>query len=385
MNNLEDFQKLFKVNFPVEEHYQYYLDTMMKSPFYAGVGLLVKEFEQYEKDIEEQGIFKSTISYKLDYALPKMRDYIKGTEAYKLLMEKDFSDYKLRKKDEFRKNDNTYLISIDFKAANYNALKTFDHEGELYGSWEELCIAQELHPMLSKSKSFRQFVFGNTNPKRLQKVQHGNIIKIVDALIEDYSFTEEEFVFISHDEFIIKLRPDHKLAVGRVNVLLSAVGNIIENHNIYMPTHYKVFKNDKVVKNGKPVKDMYVQTHYNVKMGGLSEKYETLFKVPGNKFFKYFKTLILKESLDKRDLMFMSHGEIVVWSEDEDSVVDTITPEGEMSFSEVMKDYPYLVRRLREGVPGTNDAQIRKMVNIFIDTCNTCRNAGSGCQCWNDE
>ena len=33
MKDIAEFEKLFKVNFPVQEHHQYYLDTMMKSPF----------------------------------------------------------------------------------------------------------------------------------------------------------------------------------------------------------------------------------------------------------------------------------------------------------------------------------------------------------------
>ncbi|NRA90865.1 MAG: hypothetical protein HRU43_07055, partial [Simkaniaceae bacterium] len=353
--------------------------------FYAGIGVLAKEFEQYEQEIVGEGIFKNTISYKLDYVLPMMRDYIKGTKAYEKMMEQDFSKNKLRKKDLLKHNYDTYLISIDFKAANHSAMKTFDSDGELYGSWEELCIALDVHPMLAKSKSYRQMVFGNTNPKRLGKIQHTNILIIVDKLIEDHDFEEDDFVFISEDEMVVRLRPDHKHAIGRIHVLNAAVGTIIQNEGIGMQTHYKVFKNEAITKEGMKLKDMCVQTRYNVKMGGLSEKSTSLFKVPGHKFFKYFKTHILKEEFDQRDLMFMSDGEIAVWAEDDDSISEILIPEGEMSFDEVMKDYPYLVKKLQEGVPGTSDAQIRKMVNIFLDTCGACHNAESGCHCWNDE
>jgi len=379
MKDIAEFEKLFKVNFPVEEHHQYYAETLMRSPFYAGFGGVIKEFEQYERDIEAGGIYASAKSYKLDYALPKLRDYLLNTAAYENLQKATFNDSKLRTKDELRNNDNTYLISIDFKAANYSALKTYDDSGELFGSWEELCIALDIHQTLAKSKSFRQYVFGNTNPKRLQKTQHQNIVIIVDKLIADYGFLESDFVFISHDEFIVKLRPDHKLAVNRVNILLSAIGNIVQNESINMRTHYKVFKNESIGAG------MCVQTQYQVKMGGLSEKYTLLFKVPGNKFFKYFKTHILKEPLDKRDLMFMSDGEIAVWSVDDDSIDEIIIPDGEMSMSEIVLEYPYLVKRLREEVPSMSEKQMRKAINVFIGLCNSCHNAESGCFCWNDE
>jgi len=366
MKNLEDFQKLFKVNFPLEEHHEYYMETLMKSPFYAGIGALAKEFEQYEKDIEDEG-FKSTISYKLDHVLPKMKEYIKSTKAYYKLLEIEAHHPRLRKKDVLKHNDDTYLISIDFTAANYNALKSFDSEGEMYGSWEELCSALDVHPLLAKSKSFRQLVFGNTNPKRLGKVQHSNIILIVEDLIENHGFEEDDIVFISHDEFVVRLRPDHALATNRIMLLNAAVGNIIEKHGINMPTHFKVFKNEAIVKSDKALKDIRVQTIYNVKMGGLSAKYDTLFAAPGDKFFKYFKTYILKEALDKRDLMFMSHGEIAVWAEGEDSIVERITPEGELSFKELEEQYPDLINNLKKEVSGLNEHQVRKIANIALE------------------
>jgi len=365
MKDIEEFQKIFKVNFPVTEHYQYYLDTMMKSEFYAGVGVLVKEYEQYERDVEELG-YKSARSYKLDYALPRLKEFILASEPFKNMMEWEMPD-KPRTKDTLKNNDDTYLISIDFKSANYSALKTFDSFGVLGDSWEGFCMSMDVHPTLSKSKSFRQFVFGNTNPKRLQRRQHVNITKIVDRLIEGHDFEEDDFVFISHDEFIVRLRPDHALAVGRVSILLTAVGNIIENESIDMPTHYKVLKNSSIVKGGKPLKQARIQTHYQVKMGGLSEKYDTLYSVPGDKFFKYFKEYILKEPFDKRDLMFMSNGDIAVWAEGEDSIAEMIFPDGELSYAELEEQYPDLIKKLHKEVDGLNDPQVRKIANIALE------------------
>lgn len=380
MKDVKEFEKLFKLNFPVEGHHQYYIDTLMKSPFYAGLGNKIKEFEQFEIDVASGGVFSSAKSYKLDYAMPKLIEYLKGTDAYANLLSEDFKNSKFRTKDELRKNDDTYLISIDFRSANFNALKSYDYNSELPGTWEELCNSLDIHPCLASSKSFRQYVFGNTNPSRLQSTQHRNIVTIVDKLIEDHGFEEEDFVYISHDEFIVRLRPDHKLAVNRIHLLNSAIGNIISNEGINMPTHFKVFKNESIGSAG-----MCVQTQYNVKMGGLSEAYKLLFKVPGNKFFKYFKKHILKEPLDKRDLMFMSDGEIAVWAENEDSVAETIIPEGEYSMEEIQRQYPYFVERLKSEVPGLSETQIRKIINVSIGICSHCYNSDHGCQCWNDE
>ena len=366
MKDIEEFQKLFKVNFPVVEHHQYYTDTLMKSPFYAGLGKLVEEYELYELFTEEEG-YKSARAYKLDYALPRLKDYIVGTQAYENMIERDFGDLNLRTKDNLRNNDNMYLLSLDFTAANYNSLKTYDSEQQLSTSWEELCISLDIHPTLSKSKSFRQYVFGNTNPKRLQKTQNKNIVSIVDKLIErNETIEEEHFVFISHDEFIIKIQPSDRDGFSvnsRIKCVLMDTPIVCKELGIKMPTHYKVFKNEPIGAG------MCVQTIYNAYgsvMEDLKEKHKILFKVPGNKFYKYFKTHILEEELDKRDLMFMSDGEIAVWKVDEDSIAETIIPEGEMSLEEVEKEYPVLVGKLRKEVSSLNDSQIRKIVNIAL-------------------
>lgn len=379
MKNTREFQKLFKVNFPVDKHHQYYIDTLMKSPHYAGLQKVVRDFEQFEQDVEKEGLFDGVKSYKLDYALPKMKNYLLQTDAYDKLQSRDFGNAKLRTKDDLKKNEDTFLISIDFKAANYNSLKTYDSDGELYNSWEELCENLNIHPTLAGSKSFRQYCFGNTNPKRLQKTQHINTLIIIDKLIENHGFEEDDFVFISHDEFIVRLKPDHKLAVNRIHILNSAVGTIIQQEDINMPTHFKVFSNKCFGKG------MFIQTLYQVKMGGLSKKYDTLFKVPGSKFFKYFKKHIIKEPLEKRDLMFMNDGEIALWAEKEDSIVEVITPEGEITMDEVLSDYRYVYDKIKENVPGVNDSQIRKMIYTFMSICPYCHEADRGCQCWNDE
>ena len=181
----------------------------------------------------------------------------------------------------------------------------------------------------------------------------------VDKLIENHGFEEDDFVFISHDEFIVRLRPDHVLAVNRINLLLSAVGFIIKDESIDMLTHYKVFKNEGIGAG------MCIQTIYNVKMGGLSENHKTLFKVPGSKFYKYFKTHILNEPIDKRDLMFMNVGEIAVWSVDDDSVAERISPDGELSYEEAESEYPIFIESLKKNVPGLNESQLRKIINVF--------------------
>lgn len=305
MKDLDDFQKLFKVNFPVEEHHQYYLDTMMKSPFYAGVGLLVKEYEQYEIDIDKSE-HSSLKSYKIK-KIDEISNFIKTTDVYNKLLNFDFNKEEFRKKDIRKQNYDSYFISIDFKQANYNCLKSIDDVGELEDSWEELCMKFDTHKILVKSKSFRQIVFGNTNPKRLTRLQHKNITIIVNDLINKYGYNESDFMFISHDEFIVKLNQDAKSAVGEIIVLNNYVSSIINKKNINMPTHYDVYTLNNIGKN------KFLKTHFNAKVNELSESYKTLFGVPSNMFYQYFKKHVLEEEIEDRDLYFILDKKPAKW------------------------------------------------------------------------
>jgi hypothetical protein len=106
--------------------------------------------------------------------LPKLKEYIINSEAYNSVQEFDYSKVEFRTKNDINKFEDEILLSIDFSQANFNTVKSFDSKikSEFNGSWEELCEYLDIHPTLAYSKSFRQIVFGNTNPKRLQKIQH---------------------------------------------------------------------------------------------------------------------------------------------------------------------------------------------------------------------
>lgn len=377
MKEVKEFEKLFKLNFPVIDNYQYYINTLSKSEEFEWVEKKLTDFNKYVEDVKQLG-YEYSKSYKLDYAFSKMKKYIIDSKAYKNMQDTPLSNVFLRSKDELRNNDGELLLSIDFNAANFNTLKIFDKENELGDTWLDLCEKLNIHPVLAGSKSFRQYVFGNTNPGRLTKIQHSNILIIIDELLKS-SLKEENLIFISHDEMIIKLNQDKTLASTQAVFFHNLVNSIIDKKAINMKTHKKVFSNTGIGKG------MCIQTVYNVKLTGLSENYKTLFKVPGNKFFKMFKRYILCEPIEKRDLMFESDGEIAVWSEEDDSIVETIAPDGELTMSEIESDYPYLLNEIRSELPSLSSAQIRKLINIFLYTCNSCHNAASGCHCWNEE
>lgn len=380
MEHVEEFQKLFKIKIPVEGHFDYYIDTLAKSGEFENIHELIKEFEQYEKDVKEMG-YSSPVSYKLDHVLPKMKKFILGTFAYGQLQAQPFSKDKYIKKDERRKNDGEFLLSIDFKEANFNALRIYDDPKELGKTWKELCDKLDVHPTLAKSKSFREYVFGNTNPKRLQKVQHLNVLSIIAVLKNNEIIEEEDVVFISEDELIIRLPNDIVDANNVGKDLFSKTQYLIDNGYVLpMPVHYKVLRNKAIGKK------MAVQEVFEFDQFSLKFKYKTLFLVPSHKYFKYFKKHVVGEPIETRDLLFMNDGEIAIWAEDEDSIAGFMVPEGEMTIEQVKTDYGYWFNKLKEEIPSLKDSQIRKIICVSMNVCQSCHNAdGNTCKCWNDE
>ena len=50
IKDINEFSRLFRVRIPYEEEYDYYIDTMGRSPEYAWIPKRVEEFAQLEAD-----------------------------------------------------------------------------------------------------------------------------------------------------------------------------------------------------------------------------------------------------------------------------------------------------------------------------------------------
>lgn len=394
IEDIKEFEKLFKISIPVKEEMDYYLQKLSESPEFYSIDLTISNFIKLEQDVKELG-YKSVASYKLDYALPKLKEYIINTKAYKELQGFDYSKKFFRKKDLIKKNEDKLMLSIDFSAANFNTVKLFDEKfhSELNGTWEELCEHLDIHPVLALSKSYRQLVFGNTNPKRLGKIQHMKIMKLIEFLVEDEMWVkEDDIVFISNDELVILVEEPFFTSIGTVGKIIHYLDKL--SNGVGMPLHTTIFKLHKIGK------DMFLKTVYsymeNAKVGGssfggpqvhgfLSEWYKTLFGVPKHKYYKYFKSHILEEEVEERDLYFWNDGELAIWNQNEDSIDSTHVPEGEITLEEVEREYPNFLKRLKDEVPGLNDAQRRKIINLATSLCRSCMDADNNCCCHKDE
>lgn len=323
IKDIREFEKLFGVNIPVHEHFEYYINTLHKSREFYDLKYLVSEYADLELRIESLG-YKSMTSYKLDFAMKSLLERIQRSQAYSRFEAFDYSKTNLVSKDELKNNLGVSLISFDLKQANYNIIKAFQrdfdepgiyadsHDSYLSKSWEHLCGDLGISYTLSLSKSFRQLVFGNLNPKRIQKTQHVVMMKFVDMLIEN-GYEQDDIVFLSHDEVVVKNlegKRFHNFSSDGFEFDVTFMTGI-NNSNMFVRS--QIFELEKIKDSKGFVKIIYEMTNFGIAGEILVVDHKKLWGVPGDKFFMNFKKHILQEEIDDRDLLFVNDGMKAKW------------------------------------------------------------------------
>lgn len=308
MKDVKEFIKLFKVNIPYQPEWKYYTDTLQLSKEYKDLGDLVQAFERFEEWIEANG-YSSIRQYKME-CLDKLVTYIKESLTYIEYENFDYSKFKFRTLDNIKgwsfeqsKSENPdYLLSFDLSSANFNTMKSFDENNELSKDWKELCGKFFIHSVLVSSKSFRQVVFGNLNPKRNGKLQLMKMLSVVEH-IEDRG-NADRIVAINNDEICLSLPSDlcdeHGFS-GAIEAMfdISAVLSVPTKRTVYAM---------KWLASGMFKKVVLFQDELD-----REDRYATLSGVPGNKFYRYFKTEILHKDIEERDLLFVNDGDLAKW------------------------------------------------------------------------
>lgn len=308
IKEITEFAKLFKLNIPVEEHFEYYIQTLSQSFEFKDICLLVNQYAEFEEWLQKNG-YNNVGHYKMGTVYERIKDYLLMTEAMVRCQEFNYSDTKFYERDHLKMYEGNFMLSLDFSSANFQSVKIFDHEKQMKTSWKELCDSLRIHPMISSSKSFRQVVFGNLNPKRFQKIQHYHILKLVEAL--EVIFPPEDIIFVSHDELVMNLGDDESIANERIEQILTAVRTIKEERlsdgETWMNVNPTIFKMNKISK-GVYVKTIYFQT-----IDSIIEAYKTLYGCPGSVYYINFKKHILGEEVDERDCFFIVENRLAKW------------------------------------------------------------------------
>ena len=297
-SSIAEFEKLYNVNIPVAPEFNYYKNLLLKSAEFNYLPEALIRFEDFEKTLGPDDTIKS----KKLKAMDRLVDYISGTNTYSR-----FINYDLNKLPRFNsldkrnycfiaENEFNYFVSIDIVSANYSTMQYFfDKSNELCYDWRELCMVQDVPLVFSQSKSFRQYVFGNLNPKRNQTIQQSVITGFVDKIQEEFG---QDIIYITHDEIMLKFSDS--------TPIMSVESKLNEILKSGLPLKYTFFKIDHVENKSKIIVKNILGRDGKV-------IYKTLFGVPGNQFYYYYKKYIIKEKIEIRDLYFWNDNKLAIW------------------------------------------------------------------------
>ena len=275
MKDVKGFCKLFDINVPSYDNFEYYKSLYKRIGRHSDIDELVKMYVDIENSVDD--IFK----YRLE-CTERLVDYIESTRAFNdLNLDPMITDLTVDK--NFRYEEGKYYVSFDLIKANWQAVKSYDPDflNEMKSSWEDLVEHLGIPSLFARSKQLRQYVFGNLNPKRLMKVQRN----IVQSLLENLPKPE----CIKHDEVIFSFH-DLKMA---------------QTFAYSVPDNFKskVFTVD--------VKDGYRINNYIDEDGVVYDREPV--GCNGHKYFMVLKQDVFNEPLDVRDLYFRMDGQLAAW------------------------------------------------------------------------
>jgi len=280
MKNTKDFTKLFDLNVPHQEHFDYYIAQLVKTTKFSNIYGLIKMFEDADVDID------NFYDYKLQKS-QEIIDFIKTTNAYtELCYDNNLADLPTNK--SFTYEEGVRYLSIDLRSANWVSLKRYDQQNQLGDTYSDFLQRFGLPEVFIHSKYLRQFIFGNVNPKKQQKVQRNLIQEIVRQFSNDLTVE-----CVKNDEVIFSFKE-----FSEINSVVSSLDE----------SKYKV-----KIFTIQRVEDFRIDTHFDLEGNIISKE---MVGVNGQQFYLKLKQHITGESIDIRDLYFKQDGKLAIWMVD---------------------------------------------------------------------
>lgn len=277
MKNNKDFIKLFDLNVPVMEYFDYYIGQLSKTQKFSNIYELIELFEKADVEIEDFWNYKVEKSQKII-------DFIKSTHAYnEMCYDNNLLDLPTTKSLTYQ--ENVKYLSIDLKSANWLSLKKYDQHNQLGDSYSDFLKTFQLPDVFIHSKYLRQFIFGNINPKKQQKVQR-NIIQEIVRQFSDTNLIEG----VKNDEVIFTFED-----FSDIKPILSQL-----NYDKYKT---KIFTVERV-------EDFRIDTYYHESGQKICKE---MVGVSGQKFYWKLKQYITGQEIDIKDLYFKHDGKLALW------------------------------------------------------------------------
>lgn len=284
MKDIKSFCKMFDLNVASFEDFDYYKSQFSRLERWKGLDGLIALYEKSEEEIGD--MFKYRIR-KIDEII----DFIKGTRAYNDMSDDNLiPDYPVSKSFEYSEGVN--YLSVDLKMANWQAMKKYDPSfiNELGETYSDLLNKFGVPEVFHRSKHFRQYIFGNLNPKRQIKMQRVLVQDIFNAL-EKHGLKVE---CTKHDEIIYSFNN------------IEDVREIIEglDGDDFAVRAFTI----------KKVENFRINQYLCKDTGEVSHSEPV--GCNGHKFFMYLRKHVFNEPYDIRDLYFRMDGELAVWKTD---------------------------------------------------------------------
>jgi hypothetical protein len=285
MKDIKGFCKIFDISVPDYDHFDYYIGQLSKLNKYKDLKELIYLYEQAE---DELGNLYEYRMRKSDEII----SFLQNTRAYnEMTLDNLIPDYPISKSFQY---DNTKkYLSIDMRKANWTVLKNYDppFANELPNTYDDLLDQFEMPQVFKKSKSLRQYIFGNINPRKQAKSQRVIMQRIIDQFSKLDGINLE---CIKNDEVIYSYTD--------IEYLKNNVLDKIDNSQFKI----KLFRNEKV-------EDFRIDFIMDESEQIL---YREMVGCNGSRFFLLLKKYIFIEKVDIRDLYFRMDGNIAIWKID---------------------------------------------------------------------
>ncbi len=280
MRDIKGFCKLYDLNIPEFREFDYYISKYKMINRWKDMDTLLESFADLESKVDNV----------LEYKVSKSNEiiaYIKETRTYsEMCLDNFIKDYPTK---SFDYQEDKFYLSIDINAANWLSIKKYEPPflKELGESYNDLLDMFDVHDSLKRSKQFRQYIFGNLNPRKQVRVQRG----IIEDFITKYNHIGLEISGIKQDEVIYTFSNKEDI---------SEIVNTLDT-NVFK---YKIYKVEKK-------EDFRINHYYNDE---LELAHSEIVGCNGNKYFIFLKKYLLKEDLDVRDLYFRVDKDLAIWN-----------------------------------------------------------------------
>lgn len=293
---------------PVPEHFWYYMNQLALSPQFTHLpekAYLISDMLTNKGESGEFGLRMTAYKRQITNSFLKLweeNDW--ANELNEIVVPKsDFQGNSF--KDE---NTNGLFISIDVVSANFSTCNYYLNFG--VSNWTEFYhkYLPDMHEALVESKSFRQYLFGNTNPKRIQNLTKDALKKYILALVKHFPKHADRICMLTNDEITLKVDD-----FGEINGILADLMAIKEY--CVLPLKFTVYESKTIANEGVGAK---VDKIFELIDNKVDEKYlswthKHLKGVRGDRFHLNFKKHVLGLTLDSRDLKFMVDGHQATW------------------------------------------------------------------------